>query len=197
MTHTVESLIAFETRVGEAFEAKQIKGPVHLCSRGQAQPLINYFAKYFTPGDWVCSNWRSHWHCLLAGMPEDELFAEILAGRSMYVNSAKYRIICSAIVGGTLPIAVGLAMGIKRWGDRKGKVHCFVGDMTATTGLCFEATHYATGFYLPLHVVVEDNGYSTNARTQEVWGRPLRYTFQHYKYERDWPHTGTGVYVQF
>lgn len=131
-------------------------------------------------------------------MPEEELFAEVLAGRFMYVNSAKHKIICSAIVGGSIPIATGIGMAIKRRGGSE-KVHCFLGDMTATTGLYHEAIQYAAGHDLPVRFVIEDNSYSTNARTEETWGESdaCDYLWHRYDYERDYPHTGTGVYVAF
>jgi TPP-dependent pyruvate/acetoin dehydrogenase alpha subunit len=113
--HTVESLIAFEAKVAAAFEAKQIRGPIHLCSDGQAEPLLGVF-KDVRPDDWIFCTWRNHWHCLLKGMPEDELFDAICAGRSMFVCDKERRVVSSAIVGGILPIAMGVAMGIKRAG---------------------------------------------------------------------------------
>src|SRR5262245_49376678 len=132
-----EQLIAFSHRIAEAFKAKQIKAPVHLCSETQADDLIRIMGS-FRPGvDWLFGTWRNAFHCLLAGWPEEELFAEILAGKGMYLHSWDRRIFCSSIVGGTLPIAAGVALGIKRNGGRE-RVYVFVGDMAATTGLFHE-----------------------------------------------------------
>lgn len=200
---TAEQLIAFERRVADAFEAKQIAAPVHLCSDEQAEPLVRIF-RDFKPGDWLCSTWRSHFHCLLAGWPEEELFQAILDGRSMYLCSAKYRTICSAIVGGILPIAAGLAMGEHcRFFEYGGMVSCrtiwvCVGEMTARTGLFHEFRQYCEGHRLPVRVVVEDNGLSTNAKTEDVWGRAsMPIPISSYRYARNWPHVATGQYVSF
>ena len=113
MTHTVDSLIAFEKRVEQAFLDKRIRAPVHLCSKSQAEPLIEIF-KDIRPQDFVFCTWRSMFHALLKGIPEEELFQMILDGRSMFIMSKANNFMSSAIVGGCLPIAMGVAAGIKR-----------------------------------------------------------------------------------
>lgn len=196
-TVTPERLIQFEQRVAEAFEAGRIRAPVHLASPGQAEPLIEFF-KDFRPGvDWLCSNWRSHYHCLLAGWPEDELFQAILDGRSMYLCAAKYRTICSAIVGGVLPIACGLALGakMKRADER---VFVCIGDMTAETGAYHEFHRYCCGHELPVRVIVEDNGLSTDSPTLKTWGTTGRWLNSRlYRYQRTTAHCGIGRHVSF
>lgn len=150
------------------------------------------------PGDWCLGTWRGHWVALLKGVPEDEVFAACLAGRSMFLNFAAHRVLCSAIVGGTVSIAVGLAMGIKRAGGPE-RVHCFIGDMCARSGQFYEAAEYARRNNLPVRWVIEDNELSTNANTCDVWGtectRELQ--IQGYAYTRNRPHTGTGRHVTF
>jgi TPP-dependent pyruvate/acetoin dehydrogenase alpha subunit len=194
--HTRESLVAFEDRVAAAFERKEIRGPIHLCSDEQANPLLDLF-RDVGPNDWVLSTWRSHWHCLLKGVPEEDVYAACLDGRSMFLNFAGHRVICSAIVGWILPIAVGLGMAIKRQGGFE-RVHCFLGDMAGRTGLYHESVQYATGHGLPVRFIVEDNGCSTNANTDETWGRaPAPRNVERYRYTRNRPHTGTGRHVTF
>lgn len=194
--HTVESLIAFRQRVIDAFRDKQIRSPVHFPGGNEKQLLSTF--EGVTPIDYVCSNWRSMYHALLKGIPEEELFRQILCGRSMFIHSAEHRFLSSSIVGGMLPTAVGLGMAIKRKGGSE-RVYCFVGDMTATTGLFYEATHYAIGHNLPIQFVIEDNGVSTNANTKETWlGTPFRQSFiDSYKYKRDMPHVGLAEKVSF
>lgn len=194
--HTIESLVLFEQRVAAAFEAKQVRGPIHLCSGTQAEPLLKIFESV-RPADWVFSTWRSHWHCLLKGVPEDEVFDAILAGRSMFLCFREHRVLCSAIVGGALPIALGVAAGVRRRGGPE-LVHVFVGDMAERTGLYHEFAEYAAGHDLPVRVVVEDNGLSTNAVTEDTWGRSmLPPPVTRYSYTRNRPHTGTGTNVIF
>lgn len=190
MTWTVERLVAFEAKVKAAAERGEVKGPVHL-SGGNEQELLDIF-KEVRPGDWCFSTWRNHYHALLHGVPEDFVWSEILAGRSISLNSLEHRFYTSAIVGGCLPIAVGVAAGIKRKGGGE-HVWCFVGDMAASTGTFKDSAKYAARHDLPIRFVVEDNGMSTNTPTQETWGPhdPDRHPkSRYYCYKRTGPHVG-------
>jgi TPP-dependent pyruvate/acetoin dehydrogenase alpha subunit len=190
-----EDLIAFEREVAEAFEAGKIRGPVHL-SGGNEDDLIEIF-KDIRRSDWIFSNWRNHYHALLHGVPKEKLMAHIVNGPSMNINFPEHRFFTSAIVGGILPIACGVAAGIKALG-KPDRVWCFIGDMTANTGVFEETEKYAARNGLPLTIVVEDNGLSTNAPTREVWGDgPHFVTYRWYCYDRTRPHTGTGKWVSF
>jgi pyruvate dehydrogenase E1 component alpha subunit len=200
---TADELIAFEQRVAEAFNAGRIRAPVHLAG-GNEDALIEIFSG-IRPQDWVLTTWRSHYHCLLKGVPEEVLFADILAGRSITLNYPEQRVLSSAIVGGICPIAVGIAMAIRRHALDE-RVYCFVGDMTARTGAMSECVKYAMGHDLPVTFVVEDNGISVCTPTEEVWGgwtksrTPAHFgiaEFIHYQYKLPWPHSGAGKRVEF
>lgn len=173
---TRQALIEFEAEVARRFDAGEISGPVHLCSPTQIEPLIEIF-KGIKRTDWVLSTWRAHFHALLHGVPRELVMAEILAGRSMQLHFPEYRFMTSAIVGGMLPIACGLAAG----GER---VHCFVGDMCASTGAFQDAVNYGHGF---LNFIVEDNGLSTNSPTVGAWGTATN-AIKNYSYERTTNH---------
>lgn len=190
---TAEELIAFEKDVAEAFAAKRINGPVHL-SGGNEQQLIEIFRDIHRD-DWVFSTYRNHFHALLHGIPRDWLMTEILAGRSMNISSPTHRFVTSAIVGGCLPIAVGVAAALKRQGSTR-KAWCFVGDMASTTGAFHEAKEYAQRQDLPITFVIEDNGMSCDSPTRECWGRASnKPKVQWIVYERTYPHSGIGANV--
>ena len=192
---TVADLQSFEAEVEAAFIAKKIPGPIHL-SGGNEQQLIDIFTR-ISRDDWVFSTYRNHFHALLHGIPRDVLMAEIMAGRNMNFSSAKHRFFTSAIVGGTLPIATGVAAGIKRNGG-KNRVWCFIGDMAATTGAFHEAHEYAARNDLPITFVIEDNIMSANSPTAVCWG--TNYGSSHvidYYYERTYPHAGASQWVNF
>lgn len=196
---TTDDLIAFEDRVRLAFEAGIVRGPVHLSGGNEAQ-LIEVF-KDVRREDWVFSTWRNHYHALLHGVPHEELFDAILAGKSLSFNSAKHRFYTSAIVGGILPIAVGVAAAIKRRGGTE-RVWCFVGDMCAASGAFHDAIQYASQHChdLPIRFVIEDNGMSTETPTRQSWGGNFYdnyhgYCSPHvieYEYHRTVPHYGSG-----
>lgn len=198
---TVESLQAFELDIAELFNSGQIRAPVHLAG-GNERGLIDVF-KNVSHFDWVCTNWRSHYHCLLKGVPRNRLKDDILAGRSITLNYPDYRIVSSAIVGGVLPIAVGLAASIKR-NKETNRVWAFLGDMTAMGGMFFECLQYSIGHDLPIKFVIEDNGKSVATSTKEVWGQTLgtrcRLNSGYVTlvpHELPWPHSGAGVRVNF
>ena len=198
---TPEDLIAFETDIAEVFNTGKIRAPVHLYFGNEAQ-MIEIF-RDVKPEDWIFCSWRSHYQCLLKGVPPEEVKAEILAGRSISLCFPKYRVVSSAIVTGVLSIAVGTAMGIKRRGG-KARVHCFVGDMTSETGAFHECLKYSTNHQLPIRFIIEDNAKSVCTDTRETWNQPVL-TYEdsrhplvvYYKYQTKYPHAGAGKRVQF
>ena len=198
---TAAELVAFEDKVAELFNAGRIRAPVHLYS-GNERQMIDVF-KDVGRNDWVFCSWRSHYQCLLKGVPEDELLAEIVAGRSISLCFAEQRIYSSAIVGGVLPIAVGTAMAIARSGE-DARVHCFMGEMTAESGIAHESIKYSRNHGLPIRFIVEDNEKSVCTDTRSAWNQPklshegARDAYVHYyRYETRYPHAGAGVRVQF
>jgi pyruvate dehydrogenase E1 component alpha subunit len=200
-------LIDFETEVKEIYESGKIKAPVHL-SGGNEEQLIKIFEDV-NKDDWVFSSWRNHYHALLHGIPRDTLMDLIVRGKSMSVYSKEPKFYSSAIVGGIVPIALGTAKALKMkqddtlnknyYRDNKRKVWCFIGDMTFETGIFYEAHKYANNFDLPLQFVVEDNGLSTNTPTDKTWNgrRDIPSDIIYYKYEREYPHHGTGNWILF
>src|SRR3990167_6230233 len=106
-----EELIAFEKWTENTFNDGQLKSPVHLRG-GNEEQLIEIF-KEIKPNDWVVTTYRSHYHALLKGVPEQRLKDWILDNKSIHFMDSEYKIFSSAIVGGTLPIALGAAMAIK------------------------------------------------------------------------------------
>ena len=191
-----KDLIDFEKKVQKVYEAGEIKAPVHLSGNNEDQ-LIEIFKK-IDKDDWVFSSWRNHYHALLHGFDPVKLFNLILEGRSMGIISLKDKFYSSAIVGGSLPIALGVAKSIKLKKETS-KVWCFVGDMTFESGIFHESYKYAKNFDLPLRFVVEDNNLSTNTPVDETWGgkrdRPSDVIY--YQYKSDYPHHGTGNWVLF
>ena len=196
-----EELIAFEDDIADEFNASKIKAPVHLYS-GNEREMIDVFDRV-RADDWVLCSWRSHYQCLLKGVPADEVKSEIMAGHSITLNFPEHRVLSSAIVTGVLPIAVGLGLGIQREGAKE-RVWCFLGDMTSETGTAHECIKYVQNHELPVRFVIEDNGKSVCTDTRETWGvDTLTYEnadnpyVTYYQYETKYPHAGAGQRVQF
>jgi pyruvate dehydrogenase E1 component alpha subunit len=121
-----EDLIAFEDDIISHWEGGDIRGPIHL-SNGNEEQLIEVFKK-ISPTDWVFSTWRSHYHALLHGVEPQVLKQKILDGKSITIVDKDSNFYASAIVTGTLPIALGVAKSLKLKGSDE-KVWVFVGDL--------------------------------------------------------------------
>jgi len=198
---SADDLIKFEEKIGNLFNKKKIKAPIHLYY-GNEKQMIKVFKK-IKKNDWVFCSWRSHYQCLLKGIPEKKVIKSILNGNSIAMCFPEYKIISSAIVGGTLPIALGAALAQKLKGS-KNKVFCFIGDMTSETGMASECIKYATNFDLPITFIIEDNNLSVCTDTRKTWGIK-KLTFEniknkkikYYKYKNKYPHAGSGKRIQF
>lgn len=197
-----KKLINFEHKVVNLFNNAKIRAPVHLHSNNE-NFLISYFKKNISKNDWVFSSWRSHYHCLLKGIPEKKIMQEILNGKSISLCFPEYKFYSSAIVGGILPIAVGVAISIKKQ-KKKNKVFCFIGEMTSETGIAHETIKYSLNKKLPIKFIIENNFKSVCTDTKKTWGLS-KFTYElkklknvtFYNYKLDYPHAGAGKRVQF
>jgi len=216
MIISVEKLKNFETKIADLFNNKQIKSPIHLYHGNELQ-MLKIFELIDKENDWVFCTWRNHYQALCKGIPEEIIVDEILNGKSMVMNLPQYKFLCSSIVGGIAPIAAGtsLALKMKNTGN---KVWCFIGDMSAETGVFHEAYKYSLNFDLPITWIIEDNQKSVLTPTTEVWNRNIPYYLDekkleeslnnnelynhnkiiYYKYSNDkYPHAGAGMRIQF
>lgn len=198
---TIETLKEFEESIADEFNKGLIRAPVHLSS-GNENILIEIFSRVHKD-DFVFCSWRSHYHCLLKGVPKELVKSEIISGRSIALCFPEYNFYSTAIVGGQLPIATGVALAIKREGSNS-HVWCFLGDMTSETGIAQTSIRYAKKHHLPITFVIEDNNLSVLTHTREVWNsETLRYEESThpkvigYRYKNKYPHAGAGVRVQF
>ncbi len=198
--YSPSELVNFETKVAESFNSGLIKAPVHLYD-GNEEQIIRVFENV-KQEDWIFCTWRSHYQCLLKGVPEDQLFDDILKGKSITLCYPEFKIYSSAIVTGSIPIATGVALDIKRK-KQNNHVWCFVGDMASETGTFFENYKYALNHDLPITYIVEDNNKSVCTDTRKVWNCD-NLAFNHnekkiiyYSYNSKYPHAGAGKRIQF
>lgn len=195
-----EDLINFETEIADIFNEGKIKAPVHLYS-GNEDKMIEIFED-INEDDWVFCSWRSHYQCLLKGVPPETLKQDIIDGKSITLCYPEHKIYSSAIVTGIIPIATGLALDIKNK-NGKNKVWCFIGDMTSETGTFFENWKYSVNHDLPITFIIEDNNKSVCTDTRQTWGTDKLFfedetrKIIYYKYESIYPHAGAGKRIQF
>lgn len=187
-------LVDFESLVASLYRDGAIKGPIHL-SGGNEEQLLKIFLD-IPRKDWVCSSWRNHYHALLHGVPLEAILQHLQTKYTMNLCWPEHRFLSSAIAGGILPIACGIAAGLVLREPTR-VVHCFVGDMTAEMGIFSEVVKYATGHRLPIKFYVENNGFSTNTPTSATWPHKGESSVLHYVYTRTWPHMGIGEERKF
>ncbi|MBA7691514.1 Acetoin:2,6-dichlorophenolindophenol oxidoreductase subunit alpha [subsurface metagenome] len=160
----------FEERVAEllANEA-EIKCPTHLYT-GQEAVAVGVCAN-LRNDDYVFSTHRSHGHYLAKGGDLRALMAELYGkatgcskgrGGSMHLASPDVGLPgSSAIVAGTIPIAVGAAMSFKM--QKKDSVSVvFLGDGAANEGVFYESFNFASLKKLPVIFACENNLFSTH-----------------------------------
>jgi len=157
----------FEERSAEAYSAGKIRGFLHLyigeeaCAVGTLRAL--------TPDDSVVSHYREHGHALCRGIPARAIMAEMYAkaqgcsrgrGGSMHLFDASRRFFGgNAIVGGTMPLAVGLALA-DQMQHRRRVTACFLGDGAAAEGEFHESLNLASLWELPVLFLCENNLYA-------------------------------------
>lgn len=118
--------------------------------------------------DYVISHYRDHGHALARGMDPKAAMAELCGkstgcsggkGGSMHLFDAEKHFMGGhAIVGGQLPLAVGMALGIKQKG-LDSVVMCFFGDGAVNEGEFHEAMNLASLWKLPVVFMLENNLY--------------------------------------
>lgn len=191
---TKEQLIAFETRMKNAFEAGELPFLLHL-SGGNEDELLGIFEDV-QPGDWIFSTHRNHYHYLLAGGDEARLEKLIRAGRSMFVFDRALNFVASSIVAGCACIAAGVAHSLKMNGSTN-RVWCFVGDGAEDEGHFYEAVRWVASNELPCKFIIENNDRSVDSTILQRHGpRPWCAIWPlcviEYRYTPTYPHAGTG-----
>ena len=115
------SIRRFEEKAAELYTVGKIRGFLHLYIGEEAVAVGAMQA--FAPDDDIVATYREHGHALARGMPAGSLMAEMFGkatgcshgrGGSMHLFDVSRRFYGgNAIVGGGLPIAVGLALADK------------------------------------------------------------------------------------
>ena len=157
----------FEEKSAELYSAGKIRGFLHLYIGEEAVAVGVSHA--LEEGDGVVATYREHGHALVRGLSAESIMAEMYGkqegcsrgrGGSMHLFSAKRSFYGGhAIVGGGLPVAVGLALADKMQG-RDDVTVCFFGDGAVAEGEFHEALNLAALWCLPVLFVCENNLYA-------------------------------------
>lgn len=157
----------FEEKCVELYSLGHIRGFLHLYIGEEAVAVGAMQA--LTPNDAIVSTYREHGHALARGMSGRSIMAEMYGkatgcsrgrGGSMHLFSAAHRFYGGyAIVGGGLPIAVGLALADKLQGIAR-VTACFFGDGAVAEGEFHESLNLASLWKLPVLFLCENNLYA-------------------------------------
>lgn len=154
----------FEEQVVRLAEARAFAGHYHVYIGQEATAVTA--CENLTPQDMVFTTWRNHGHLLARGASPNRVMAEILGratgycgGKSGTLHLAVKELgvpATSAMVGGSLPLATGAALGLKQQRSA-GIVVAFFGDGALDEGAAYEAINLAALWKVPILYVCENN----------------------------------------
>jgi pyruvate dehydrogenase E1 component alpha subunit len=156
----------YEEKAAEMYQVGEIGGFCHLyigqeaVAVGAITPLRN--------DDYVITAYRDHVHGLVRGIDPKAIMAELFGridgcsrgkGGSMHLFDPSVNFMGGhAIVGGHLPVAVGIGYAI-RYRNSDAVCVCFLGDSVANIGAFNESLNIAALFQLPVVFIIENNRY--------------------------------------
>ncbi|MBK9314394.1 MAG: pyruvate dehydrogenase (acetyl-transferring) E1 component subunit alpha [Acidobacteria bacterium] len=167
LLHEMLRIRRLEEKAAEMYSLGKIRGFLHLYIGEEAIAVGAIHA--LGPEDAIVATYREHGHALARGISMDAIMAEMFGkangcsrgrGGSMHLFDASLRFYGGyAIVGGGLPIAVGLALADKMQG-RDRITACFFGDGAVAEGEFHESMNLAALWDLPVLFLCENNYYA-------------------------------------
>ncbi|MGB5756564.1 MAG: pyruvate dehydrogenase (acetyl-transferring) E1 component subunit alpha [Acidimicrobiales bacterium] len=156
-----------EERCAELYQQTKIRGFLHLAIGEEA--VSTGIIHQLRPDEAVVATYREHGHALVKGVGANEIMAEMYGkaqgcsggrGGSMHLFDAEHRFYGgNAIVGGHLPLAVGLGLADQSLGRHRATV-CFFGEGAMAEGEFHEAMNLAALWDTPTLFVCENNLYA-------------------------------------
>ena len=167
LLHQMLRIRRFEEKCAELYSRGKIRGFLHLYIGEEAVAVGAMPA--FSLDDAIVATYREHGHSLVRGTPMRPLMAELYGkvtgcargrGGSMHFFDASRRFYGGlAIVGGGLPVAVGLALA-DTLQNRPRVTACFFGDGAVAEGEFHESLNLAALWKLPVLFLCENNLYA-------------------------------------
>ena len=177
----------FEDKCAEMYYRGRMFGFVHLYN-GQEAVSTGVIKAMRTDEDYVCSTYRDHVHALSAGVPPQEVMAELFGkatgcskgrGGSMHMFSSEHNLLGGyAFVAEGIPVATGAAFQTKYRRDALGDesadrvTACFFGDGASNNGQFFECLNMAALWKLPIIYVVENNKWAIGMAHERATSQP-------------------------
>ena len=174
LLHTYRQMLDirhFEEQCTRAFRAGKVGGYLHLYIGQEA--VSQGVLHCCKPGDQALSSYRDHAHCIVLGSDPGRIMAEIYGksegvsrgkGGSMHLFDKEHGFAGGyGIVGGNVPLAVGIGWALKyapQWKDKGNICVCFLGDGSMNAGAFHESLNMAQLYELPILYVLENNKYA-------------------------------------
>ena len=180
----------FEDKCAEMYYRGKMFGFVHLYNGQEA--ISSGIIKALRQGeDYVSSTYRDHVHALSAGVPAQEVMAELFGkatgcskgrGGSMHMFSAEHKLLGGyAFVAEGIPVATGAAFQSKYRREAMADASadqvtvCFFGDGASNNGQFFECLNMAALWKLPIIYVVENNKWAIGMAHDRATSQPEIY----------------------
>ena len=169
MYQTMSRIRLFEEAMLEQTFKGNSMGVTHPSDGQEAVPTG--ICAHLTDKDWIGSTHRGHGHCIAKGLETDKMMAEIMGkftgsckgkGGSMHIaDFSKGMLGANAIVGASIPLAVGAALTAKYQGKEKDSIGvAFFGDGASSQGVLHESMNLASIWKLPVIFACENNQYA-------------------------------------
>jgi len=167
---------AFEEMAEQLYGMGKVHGTMHL-SIGMEGSAVGSVAA-LRDDDLILSTHRGHGHCIAKGADLNLMMAEFMGkeegycrgrGGSMHIADIEGgNLGANGVVGGGIPIAVGVGLGLKMQ-KRDQVILCFFGDGAANLGPFHEAMNMATIWKLPVVYVCENNQYAISFSVKKAF----------------------------
>ena len=158
---------AFEEQAEQSYMEGKVHGTMHL-SIGQEASAVGSIST-LNPDDYILSTHRGHGHCIAKDPDLNLMMAEFYGkeigycrgrGGSMHIaDLAGGNLGANGVVGGGIPMAVGVGIGLKMKGEGQVLI-CFFGDGAVSTGAFHESMQLAALFHIPVVFICENNQYA-------------------------------------
>lgn len=158
---------AFEEQAEKSYMLGKIHGTMHL-SIGQEASAIGSIST-LESDDYILGHHRGHGLCIAKGADLNLMMAEFYGkevgycrgrGGSMHIADVSGgNLGANGVVGGGIPMAVGVGIGLKMRGDNR-VLLSFFGDGAASTGAFHESMILAVLFHVPVVFICENNQYA-------------------------------------
>jgi len=190
MYKTMVKIRQFEETALECRKQELVRGAIHACV-GQEAVAVGV-CSVLEATDYITSTHRGHGHCIAKGGKIDRMMAELFGKKTGYckgkggsmhmVDHSTHNLGANGIVGGGIPMATGVGLGLKYY-NRKEIVVCFFGDGASNQGTFHESINLASIWKLPVLYVCENNQFGMGParttpptfRTSRCGGKPITF----------------------